>query len=109
LISDFFCKIVCAKNKKEITFLLPMNEVNKYCFSNLIFFFIDFLEDLGLFTEEIPIFLRKKKIRRSAVWRDFMAVQMKFVHPIFERRFQVRDFSFWITEGIGLTGVCFYL
>jgi hypothetical protein len=28
-----------------------------------------------------------------------------FVHPIFERCFQVRDFFFWITEAIGLTGV----
>jgi hypothetical protein len=31
-----------------------------------------------------------------------------FVRPIFERCFQVRDFSFRITEGIGLTGVSFY-
>jgi hypothetical protein len=108
LISDFFCKIVCAKNKKEITFLLPMNEVNKYCFSNLNFFY-RFSGRFRTFYRRNTDFFTKKKIRRSAVWRDFMAVQMKFVHPIFERRFQVRDFSFWITEEIGLTGVCFYL
>jgi hypothetical protein len=38
-----------------------------------------------------------------------MAVQMNFVRPLFERWFfQVRDFSFRITEGIGLTGVSFH-
>jgi hypothetical protein len=30
---------------------------------------------------------------------------MNFVRPLYERYFQVRDFSFRITEGIGLTGV----
>jgi hypothetical protein len=45
----------------------------------------------------------------SAVCRDFMAVQMKnFVRPLFGRCFQVRDFSFRITEGIGLAGVSFH-
>jgi hypothetical protein len=45
----------------------------------------------------------EKEIRVSAVGRDFMAVKMKiFYHPPFERFFQGRDFSFWITEGIGL-------
>jgi hypothetical protein len=34
---------------------------------------IDFLDELGLFIEEKPIFT-KKNFRRSAVWRDFMAV-----------------------------------
>jgi hypothetical protein len=38
---------------------------------------VDFLDELGLFIEEKPI-LRKKKIRRSAVCRDFMAVQNNF-------------------------------
>jgi hypothetical protein len=34
-----------------------------------------------------------------------MAVQIKkFVRLIFESCFQVRDFFFWITQGIGLTG-----
>jgi hypothetical protein len=91
-------------------FLLPMNmnEVNmKYWFSDLRNkFFIDFLDELGLFIEENR-FLRIKNFRRSAVWRNFMAVQMK-IRTIFERCFQVRDFSFWITEGIGLTGVSFH-
>jgi hypothetical protein len=32
----------------------------------------------------------------------------KIVRTIFERCFQVRDFSFRITEGIGLTGVSFH-
>jgi hypothetical protein len=67
----------------------------------------DFLNELGLFIGEEPIFTKKKC--RFAVWRDFMAVQMKnFVRPIFERCFQVRAFSFWITEGIDLTGVNFH-
>jgi phenylalanine-4-hydroxylase len=35
--------------------------------------FIDYLDELGLFIG----FIRKKKFRRSAVCRDFMAVQMK--------------------------------
>jgi hypothetical protein len=53
--------------------------------------------------------LHEKKFRRSAVCRDFMAVQMEILSArFFERCFQIRDFSFWITEGIGLTGVSFY-
>jgi hypothetical protein len=45
----------------------------------------------------------------SCVWCNFMAVQMKsFIRPIFERCFQVRDLSFWLTHGIGLTGVSFH-
>jgi hypothetical protein len=31
-----------------------------------------------------------------------------FVRPNFERYFQIRDLSFWITEEIGLTGVSFH-
>jgi hypothetical protein len=59
------------------------------------------------FLSEKNRFLRKKNFRRSAVWRDFMAVQMKiFVLSLFERCFQVRDFSFWITKEIGLSGSC---
>jgi hypothetical protein len=68
---------------------------------------IDFLDELGLFIEEKPI-VTKKNFRRSAVWRDLIAVQMNFVRSLFERCFQVRDFSFRITEGIGLTGVSFH-
>jgi hypothetical protein len=37
-----------------------------------------------------------------------MDVQMKsFVRPLFEKSFQVRDLSFWITEEIGLTAAVF--
>jgi hypothetical protein len=42
---------------------------------------------LGLFIGEKPIFM-KKKIRRSAV--------KNFVRLLFERSFQVRDFTIWI-------------
>jgi hypothetical protein len=42
-------------------------------------FFIDFLDD---FIEEKPIFT-KKNFRRSAVCRDFMAVQMKILSTRF--------------------------
>jgi hypothetical protein len=45
-------------------------------------FFIDFLDELGLFMEEKPIFT-KKKFRRSAVCRDFMAVQIKILSARF--------------------------
>jgi hypothetical protein len=61
-------------------------------------FFIDYLDELGLFIGEKPIF-KKIYSRRSTVCRDFMAVQMKnFVRPLFERCF----------ERIGLTGVNFH-
>jgi hypothetical protein len=43
---------------------------------------IDFLDELGLFIGENPIFT-KKKIRRFAVCRDFMAVQMKIMSARF--------------------------
>jgi hypothetical protein len=85
--------------------LFSMNEVNiKYLLISLISLiptdskniFIDFLDELGLFIGENPNFT-KKKFRSSAVCRDFMAL-----HMIFERCFQVRDFSFWIIVGIGL-------
>jgi hypothetical protein len=74
-------------------------------------FFFDFLDELGLFIGEIPIFTKKKKIRRSAVCRlarFHSCPNENFVRMIFERCFQVRDFFFWITEGIGLTGVSFH-
>jgi hypothetical protein len=71
---------------------------------------IDFLNELGrTFSRRKNDFYETKKFRLSAVCRDFMAVQMKnFIHLLFERSFQVKDFSFWITEGIGLTGVSFH-
>jgi hypothetical protein len=51
-------------------------------------YFTDFLDELGLFIGEKLIFT-KKKIRRLAVCRDFMAVQMKnLVRPLFEGCFK---------------------
>jgi hypothetical protein len=44
----------------------------------------------------------------AVIFAVIMALQLKnFVRPLFERSFQIRDFSFWITEEIGLTGVSF--
>jgi hypothetical protein len=88
-------------------FLLLMNEVNmNYWFSDLKKN-IDFLDELGLFIGEKQIFTKKKI---PSLCRDFMAVHMKILSARFlkDRCFQVRDFSFWITEGIGLTGVSFH-
>jgi hypothetical protein len=39
--------------------------------------FIDFLDELELFIGEKQFFTRKKKVRHSAVCREFMAVQMR--------------------------------
>jgi hypothetical protein len=64
---------------------------------------IDFLDELRLFIEETPIFAEFSSLCRLA--RFHGCSNENFVRPIFERCFQVRDFSFWITEGIGLTGV----
>jgi hypothetical protein len=71
-------------------------------------FFIDFLDDD--FLEKTDFYEKKNSVALpSAVWRDFIAVQMKkFVRTIFKICFQFRAFSFWITEGIGLTGVIFH-
>jgi hypothetical protein len=65
-----------------------MNEV-KYWFRKI--FFIDFLDELGLFIGEKTIFTKKKFLRSG-------------VHPLFERCFQVRNLSFRIT-GVGF---CFW-
>jgi hypothetical protein len=98
-----------------------MNEVNmkywfsdfkkkkKYRFSGLIRTF--HRRKTGFY--EKNRFLRKKNFRRSAVCHRrlpwFHGCPYKnFVRPIFERCFQVRDFCFRITEGIGLTGVSFH-
>jgi hypothetical protein len=43
-------------------------------------FFIDFLDELGLFIGEKQVFT-KKKVRHSAVCREFMAVQMRILTP----------------------------
>jgi hypothetical protein len=44
--------------------------------------FIDFLDELGFFIEEKQVFT-KKKFRRSAVCRDFMAVHRKILSARF--------------------------
>jgi hypothetical protein len=41
-------------------------------------FFIDFLDELELFIGEKQVFT-KKKVRHSAVCREFMAVQMRIL------------------------------
>jgi hypothetical protein len=54
-------------------------------------------------------FNKNKHFPRSAVCRDDIAVLMKnFVRSYFEISFQARDFSFWITDGIGLAGAGFH-
>jgi hypothetical protein len=62
------------------------------------------LDELGLFIEEKPIFTKKNSVALPC----HGCPNEMFVRPIFARCFQVRDFSFWITEGIGLTGVNFH-
>jgi hypothetical protein len=54
---------------------------------------IDFLDELELFIGEKPIFTKKKSVAMpSAV---IMTLQIKnVVRPLFERSFQVRNFSF---------------
>jgi hypothetical protein len=69
--------------------------------------FIDFLDELGLFIEEKPIFTKKKFPSLCRLPWFHGCPNENFVRPIFERCFQVRDFSFRITEGLGLTGVSF--
>jgi hypothetical protein len=66
--------------------------------------FIDLLDELGLNIEEKPVFTKKKN---PSPWFHGCPNE-NFVRPIFERCFQVRDFYFRITEGIGLTGVSFH-
>jgi hypothetical protein len=99
-------KFTCGRT---IHFLLSMNEVNiKYWFRDFQKKFIDFLDELGLVIEEKPIFTKKKipSLCRLPWFHD--CPYENFVRPIFEKCFQVRDFSFRITEGIGLTGVSFH-
>jgi hypothetical protein len=60
------------------------------------------LDELELFIEEKRIYT-KKKIRRSAVCRDFMAVQMKILSARF-----LKDAFKLETSTFGLTGVSFY-
>jgi hypothetical protein len=80
----------------------------KYWFSDFkIIFFIEFLDELGLFIGERPTFTKKKIPSLCRLPWFHGCPNENFVCTIFERCFQVRDFSFWITEGIGLTGVSF--
>jgi hypothetical protein len=55
------------------------------------------MDELGLFIEEKPIFTKKifPSLCRLPL---FHAAQMNFGRTLFERCFQVRDFSFRITE-----------
>jgi hypothetical protein len=69
-------------------------------------FFIDFLDELELFIGEKQVFAKKKPSLCRLPWIHGCPHE-NVVLPIFERSFQVRDFSFWITEGIGPTGVIF--
>jgi hypothetical protein len=72
-------------------------------------FFFDFLDELGLFIGEKEIFT-KKKVRHCCLPWIHGCPNENFVRRFFERSFQVRHFSFWITEGINLTEVflCFW-
>jgi hypothetical protein len=82
-------------------FLLSMNEVHiKYWFRDFQKkkFFIDFLDELK----------KPEKNRLCRLSWFHGCTNENFVRLIFERFFQVRDFSFWITEGIGLIGVSFH-
>jgi hypothetical protein len=90
-----------------IYFYFFMKEVNiKYWFRNFHkIFFYWFSGRIRTFYRRKLDFYEKKTFRRSSVCCDLMAVQMK--KRWLERCFQVRDFSFWITEVIGLTGVSF--
>jgi hypothetical protein len=71
-------------------------------------FFIDFLDELGLFIGEKLICTKKKFPSLCRLPWIHGCPYENFVRPIFERSFQDRDFSFRITEGIGLTGVSFH-
>jgi hypothetical protein len=78
-------KICC--NIADLNFLLPLNEVNiKYRFSDFKKkFFIDFLDELGLFIEKKSGFYEKKisvallSAVAVTVCRDFMAVHRKIL------------------------------
>jgi hypothetical protein len=95
---------------EELFYLLS----TKYWFRDFLIFFYRYSGRIRTFYRR-PIFTKKKFLSlcrlRSAVCRlpwCHGCPNEKFVRPIFERCFQVRDFSFWITEGIGLTGVSFH-
>jgi hypothetical protein len=59
------------------------------------------------FSGRIRTFYRTKTNFFTSLYHDF---KMKnSVHLLFLQKFQIRCFSFWITERIGLTGVSFHL
>jgi hypothetical protein len=64
-------------------------------------FFINFLDELELLSEN-DRFLRKKKSVVLPLFHGCSNFRL-----LFEKSFQVRDFSFWIIENIGLIGVSF--
>jgi hypothetical protein len=93
-------------------FLLPINGVNKK------YWFRDFQKKFFYwFSGRIRTFYRRKtdfyEKKSPSLWSLCRLPWIhdcpneNFVLPIFVRSFQVRHFSFWITEGIGLTGVIF--
>jgi hypothetical protein len=53
----------------------------------------------NFWTKKFPSFCRRARFHGC--------LNENFVRTIFDRCFQVRDFSFWITQRIGLTGVSF--
>jgi hypothetical protein len=69
---------------------------------------IDFLDELELFIGEKQVFTKKKRPSLCRLPWVHGCPNKNFVRPIFQRSFQVRHFSFWITEGIGLTEVSFH-
>jgi hypothetical protein len=92
----------------SLIFLLPMNEVNmKYWFSDFKNFFYKFSGRIKTFYRRKTGFYEKKKtvaLPRRLPW--FHGCPNEFCPAAF--CFQVRDFYFRITEGIGLTGVNFH-
>jgi hypothetical protein len=86
-----------------------MNEVNiYYCFRDLFpkKLFLSIFWTNKDFLSQINRFLREKKIRRSTVYRDFMAVQMENFVRFLKDPFKLKN-SFWNTGEIGLTVVSF--
>jgi hypothetical protein len=103
-IEIFCCFIECYPVKKK----------NFAHFSHFYFLWTDFVISnffFYRFSGPIRTFYPVFNFCRSAdaVCRQlrFRLSKWKFVRPIFGRCFQVRDFSFWLNGGIGLTGVSF--
>jgi hypothetical protein len=65
---------------------------------------IDFLDDLGLYIREKTIFTKKKNPSLSRLSSSIL-----FARFLKDREFsEFRDFSYWITDEIGPTGVSFH-